>query len=796
MELTTVFKLSIYVLTGFVGLALGLAEYGPVPFVSLPITIFSYWWCEMQKEQVGFARRGMGETLARVLGFLALLAASLEFFGDSPEAKLLAGIHLMVYLTWIVLLQQKSNYRYWLLLTLTMMHVAVGSVLTNATWYGLFMIVYLFGAIWTLSVFSLYRVAQDFAAIEPGAETQSIPDPSSTPTGQVFNAVRFEDNANWISMRLVSGVSMTSLAGLFVGLAFFVLIPRVWVGAALGISDESLPAALRRKVTGLATEIRLGDMGPILESNDPVLKLRIFDNQTNSRIDPQAYAERLGLREPLFAGAMLTEYAEGRWRPERGFSTSVILGASPKDAKPAVGATVRQEIRLERIGTNVLPCIGRAVAMRDPAGDRCGRIRSDSIVTRRDWFEILPGAVDYVAYTELPSGEVRDRPALDSSFLGQVKTYLTRCGNVPEELERLRALARQLVETEQQKAGEPLTDVQKARVIESYLRDSGEFQYSLTAQVVDANADPVEDFLFHRHAGHCQYFASALGLMLRSVDIPTRLVTGFKGGEELSDGALNVEKRYAHVWVEAWIDNRTWMTFDATPEDGRTESVTAIGTKRTLWTIMTAKLAGIWESNVLDISYERQESNIYQPLREMFDSVVQFLRDFWASPRTTLTSVLAIVLDPRNWLTVPGVIVLSTLVGLLWLLRRKSVWFRRLLAWMWRTKSVNPVEAQRPRVEFYERFVRLMQSHGRTRQMTQTQREFVREIATDLSGRLSDSSLSGGLQSIGDLFYRVRFGAGELTERERSKLDDLLAQLERDLGSKTGERQTSDRLAV
>lgn len=796
MGLVSVFKLSIYVLTGFVGLALGLAEYGPVPFVSLPITIFSYWWCEVAKEQLGFARRGMGETLARVLGFLALLAASLEFFGDSPEAKLLAGIHLMVYLTWIVLLQQKSNYRYWLLLTLTMMHVAVGSVLTNATWYGLFMIVYLFGAIWTLSVFSLYRVAQDFAAIEPGAETLPIPDPSSTPTGQVFNAVRFEDNAHWISMRLVSGVSMTSLAGLFVGLAFFVLIPRVWVGAALGISDESLPAALRRKVTGLATEIRLGDMGPILESNDPVLKLRIFDNQTNSRIDPQAYAERLGLREPLFAGAMLTVYSEGRWRPEREWGLTKQLEAQPEDVKPVTPATVRQEIRLERIGTNVLPCIGRAIAMRDPEGYRCGRLRADSIVSRRPWFELLPGAVDYVAYTELPLGEVRNLPALASASSSQIKEYLNRCSDVPRELERLNTLARQLVETEQQKAAEPLTDFQKARVIESHLRDSGEFQYSLNAQVVDPDADPVEDFLFHRRAGHCQYFASALGLMLRSVGIPTRLVTGFKGGEELSDGALNVEKRYAHVWVEAWIDNRKWMTFDATPEDGRAESVTAIGSKRNLWTIMTAKLAGIWESNVLDISYERQESNIYQPMREMFDSVVQFLRDFWASPRTTLTSVLAFAFDPRNWLTVPGVIVLSSLAGLLWLLRRKSVWFRPLWTWMWSTKSVDPAAAQRQRVEFYERFVRLMQSHGRTRQMAQTQREFVRQMAADLSGRLSDSALRGGLQSIGDLFYRVRFGAGELTEPERSKLDDLLAQLERDLGSKTGERQTSDRLAV
>ena len=45
MGLATVFKLSIYILTGFVGVILGAAEYGFIPFISIPVTIFAYWWC-------------------------------------------------------------------------------------------------------------------------------------------------------------------------------------------------------------------------------------------------------------------------------------------------------------------------------------------------------------------------------------------------------------------------------------------------------------------------------------------------------------------------------------------------------------------------------------------------------------------------------------------------------------------------------------------------------------------------------------------------------------------------------
>ena len=87
-----------------------------------------------------------------------------------------------------------------------------------------------------------------------------------------------------------------------------------------------------------------------------------------------------------------------------------------------------------------------------------------------------------------------------------------------------------------------------------YLRESGEFSYSLKMDVADPTIDPVEDFLVNRKAGHCEYFASALAMLLRSVGIPARVVNGFKGGDwnDLAQ-ILYVRQKHAHSWVEVYL---------------------------------------------------------------------------------------------------------------------------------------------------------------------------------------------------------------------------------------------------
>jgi len=81
----------------------------------------------------------------------------------------------------------------------------------------------------------------------------------------------------------------------------------------------------------------------------------------------------------------------------------------------------------------------------------------------------------------------------------------------------------------------------------------------------DSGVNPVKDFLFNSKKGFCEHYATAMVLMLRSIGIPSRIVTGFAGGD-LNEygGYLIIRQSHAHSWVEAVIDG-FWLTFDPTP---------------------------------------------------------------------------------------------------------------------------------------------------------------------------------------------------------------------------------------
>jgi protein-glutamine gamma-glutamyltransferase len=91
--------------------------------------------------------------------------------------------------------------------------------------------------------------------------------------------------------------------------------------------------------------------------------------------------------------------------------------------------------------------------------------------------------------------------------------------------------------------------------------------YGYTLQLPDKTPkDPISNFLFERKQGHCEYFASAMVVMLRSIGIPSRLVNGFSGGEfnDLTSEYV-IRESDAHSWVEAYIPGQGWMEFDPTP---------------------------------------------------------------------------------------------------------------------------------------------------------------------------------------------------------------------------------------
>jgi len=113
-------------------------------------------------------------------------------------------------------------------------------------------------------------------------------------------------------------------------------------------------------------------------------------------------------------------------------------------------------------------------------------------------------------------------------------------------------------------------DLDRARALERHLRRN----YSYTLQLPPKlPKDPLASFLFERRKGHCEYFASSMAVMLRTLGIPSRVVNGFAGGtyNPVSDLYM-IRASDAHSWVEAFIDGPGWMTFDPTPPVLRIDS--------------------------------------------------------------------------------------------------------------------------------------------------------------------------------------------------------------------------------
>ncbi len=133
-------------------------------------------------------------------------------------------------------------------------------------------------------------------------------------------------------------------------------------------------------------------------------------------------------------------------------------------------------------------------------------------------------------------------------------------GEWPLDLDGLSQRARDLAA--RAVAGHTATEYDAVMALVGYLQHN----YRYTLQVGHANGDPVEQFLFVDKIGYCEQFASAATLMLRSLGIPARLVTGYSTGDY--DPVLNqaiVRERDAHAWVEAWFPGDGWVPVDPTP---------------------------------------------------------------------------------------------------------------------------------------------------------------------------------------------------------------------------------------
>ncbi len=788
------FLISIYTLAALSGGMIAFAEEIPFPSgLTLPLAILAYFFNEREQ------RIRITTYWANILGLLAfgiaateLLLAGYSEVGFAAQGRLLAGAHLLSYLVWIALFQNKSGRQYWWLLALGVMQVAVGAILSHDPLFGCMLLVYVFLSLWTLSVFSLYQARYGF---EVAGQASSIPDLGSPPRDDEtfhsgFNlnqpdeyrgAIQLDPHEEWVNRRFVLGVAATSLLSIFVGVIFFVLIPRLWVGKHYDFEDQSSSGF--KKVTGFTDEVQLGEIGQILESNERFLEVRFSKADSLETLDVEETARRLGYDEPLFRGSVMGSYENGRWHVLKQ-SEDVTELVPPNRLNDR---HIRQHYIVYDGASRTL--FGMHPVFATYFGDEELLRPSIDVVTsilfRPDDDNNKRSKLEYILYGYVPN-RPSDRPRIFEfrsapARLAQ-QQVMDELLKLPPGLDRLKQYAQQIAESVSPfESSSDSPDVRIAKRIEQQLQNSGEYKYSLSNEIIDPSIDPIEDFLFNRKQGHCEYSASAMALMLRAVDIPSRLVSGFKGGQLSGfSGAYTVEGRHAHAWVEAWVGGQ-WKSFDPTPF-ARAESVAEIGEERSIFSNLQGLLSGLWEQRIVRLSIDEQKSMIYAPLGERLkDFTRKASSPFGESGR----KFAEFISDPKKWFSIEtfiGTAILMALIfGFKFLWRKYGPQDAGIIRWLVRQVQLLIlrlfVSEARIRIEFYDRFLLILSKQGLTRRPSQTPLEFAVDIETRLSTILAPSELSFLPENIATNFYRVRYGNEQLTHAELSVISMNLDRL-------------------
>lgn len=773
--LSTVFRFSLYALTAMASWMLGRAEEGWVPYITFGVLVAAY--------AITDSHRGwsLPPWPANLLGATAVGVAAWEFMQPNDEAKLLSGAHLLVYATWIVMFQEKTYRLYLWVMALGVLQVAVASVLAPGVWFGVCLVIYVCGALWTMSVASLYQVQQQYDAGDAGWKLalQSATAVSAADRRLVLirPSVQHDESHQWITRQFFGGLTVLVALSLAVSAGFFAFTPRIWFGPQNIFGDDPLGGREnRRHVTGFARDVRIGDIGQVLESLKPVFYVDCVHAQTDEPATLDEVARRLGMAEPLFRGAVMTDYNRGRWTPEsidqpikirysfnqQGYRLNFTLEPTSDEVLFCMGVPEAAEIRGRREEIFRQPSTGVLARERRPEGNQ------------RLQYSV------YVAPLPPELARIHAMPVTKGQWLQNVEMqYFRRNQQLPRGLDRLQNLATQLVTKAEADAGRQLAPSEIASLLESHLRDSGEYGYTLNLTVTDRDIDPVEDFLFNRKVGHCEYFGSALTLMLRAVGIPARLVSGFKGAErnELR-GVWEVQERFAHTWVEAWTESNHWVTYDATPVAEREEGVAAAYEKVGFWNRLSTTTTNFWSDYVINVNLRQQQDQFYAPLRD-FALKIWALAGQWLEWGPRLVSYLRDLLtNPEQFLSVGGGVTAFVILFTLALVFRGLA---RLIRW-WRDggwdRLLQRRRQQRIVVAFYERFLKTLKKVGLERQPAQTPREFADAAQSSLQPRLSPAGLADLPAAVCAAYYRIRYGGETLPESDLHQLDSRLASFE------------------
>ena len=742
------------VLVGILGmLALGVAELNPVWLVLIAGVSVAAWVMERRSAPLAIGRAGLNAIL---LGAVAFAAVDYFFISRSWIVSL---AHFLLLVQFAKLLLPKGDRDFGQIFVISLMNVAVAAVVATDVLFAATLVLYS-GAIIRGLIF--YHFHRELAA----AKTVYLPVDEETARPTHAPEVR-----RVLSGRFLATLSAVIVAAWLANALFFALIPRL-----PSQLFHLAPMAWFNRLTGYSDTVTLGDIGRVMQSSAPVMRVGLRDNLRPWRGEHDLY----------FRGATYQHYDGNGWQ-RRGPEIEDLPGYRqpflPMPGAPSLTVDDRkdygrddvvvQDIRLEPTASSAIFTLPGALPKTSLLDSPRTLFQQDCL---DDTFAVFPtptGPIHYLAwsvqdgsdrlYPPMFLNRARDPYAPVRLSMDLRRAYL----QLPDEVTpRVREQARSIVASDT-----PPTPLDRAWRIEAWLKDKGNFSYTLDLKST-RGVEPVEDFLFNQKKGHCEYFASSMVVLLRAAGVPARLVTGFHGGEWNEVGGWFVVKQSdAHAWVEAFIDGDGWTRFDPTPaaERDRRAARAAMGPFGRWLDYFRAS----WLNNVVQFDQE-QQSALLAGTRHATRRFTDWGERVLARAAGLCRSAWAVLTDLRRLTTTEGAIiffgtlvvstavVLTARVLVLRLARALREGYARRRAR--RTGKVN--------VGFYLELQRLLRRRGLpARRDAETPLEFAESLASAFG------PAEASLRALTDAYYRVRFGGAELTPDQEEQLRDHLERL-------------------
>src|SRR5580765_7519613 len=680
------FQWSLYVLLGVGFAALAGTNKLDFPSLALVIPALLLRGCLLlMRKSIAISGRW---TTSLTLLYFVFYAADYFYFSQSFIS---ATVHLVLFSMVIKIFSVRRDRDLMYLAVLSFLMLLAAAVLTVDTLFLL-----------TFSLFILVAIAT-FISMEMRRSEQETLAAGVVPQDDV----RFHSSLAGISAIL----GLFTLAG--AALIFFIL-PRINANGYL--RNLGVQGSL---VTGFSPEVNLGGIGQIQQSSNVVMHIQVQYGKLP--------------RNPKWRGITLASFDGRHWWNSPELPTIHGLNNAPLDLTRISNYSLYSEARLapqlqtlsyrvvmEPVGLNLF--FLAPVPLKINGDYHILEIRSDgSIYNARPGESSLSSSEGesgqtvgvYSAEADTRDPEQYVLNSNSSNYPPHIATLYLQLPNLDP---RIAQLARQVTALED-------SNYKRAKALERYLQTN--FGYTLELPGM-READPLARFLFVRKKGHCEYFASSMTIMLRTLGIPARVVNGFRGGEynDVTNSYI-IREKDAHSWVEAYFPEYGWVTFDPTPSGPVDEPAT--GWSRLALYMDAARQ--MWREWVVNYDFSHQV-RLRTELSAKTGNVQSSFR-LWLWHR-----YLRIVNAIGRWqrrlesLSPTQMTFCCVLLGLLLALPFTPMLWRSYQ----RTRSLrNPQRAPRTSASFwYLRMLKMMARRGVNKEHHQTAEEFVSSIPDPL----------------------------------------------------------------